>query len=150
MRAFILILCLLPTLAFATEERFVLETTQQQEWFLELTAELRCPKCQNQNIADSNAVVSQDMKRKVHQLLSQGQNKQEILAYMKQRYGNFVHYKPPVTLATLMLWLLPICFLLLGLSLIWFKGRKQKAVSSQQELEQAELLLKSQQSEEKS
>lgn len=149
MRTFILTLLLLPFLTMATEERFELETAQQQQWFLELTAELRCPKCQNQNIADSNAMVSQDMKRKVHQLLSEGQDKRQVLDYMKQRYGNFVHYKPPVTPATLMLWILPVCFLFVGFALIWAKGRKQKQQASHSELQQAELLLKSQQSEEK-
>lgn len=95
----------------AAEERFPLTSEQQRQVFTELTANLRCPKCQNQSIADSNATVSIDMKRKVHQLLLQGKSKDYIITYMKQRYGDFVYYQPPVNNATLVLWIGPLLVL---------------------------------------
>lgn len=95
----------------AAEEMLKFESTQQQALFRELTAELRCPKCQNQNIADSNAVVAVDMRNKTYQLVQEGQSKQQVLDYMKQRYGDFVHYQPPLQWSTIWLWLLPAALL---------------------------------------
>ena len=94
--------------ATATEDLVQFESAEQQQLYRQLTAELRCPKCQNQNIADSNAVVAVDMRQKTYQLVQQGQNKQQVLDYMKQRYGDFVHYQPPFQLSTVLLWLLPV------------------------------------------
>lgn len=110
----------------AVEERYPLQTKQQRVWFQELTADLRCPKCQNQNIADSNATVSIDMKRKVHALLLEGKSKQEIVVYMKQRYGDFVYYQPPVNQTTIFLWLIP-CLALLTAIWLFFSRRGGKA-----------------------
>lgn len=109
-------LCLLCCVAVllplqAAEELLKFETAQQQALFRELTAELRCPKCQNQNIADSNAVVAVDMRNKTYQLVQEGQSKQQVLDYMKQRYGDFVHYQPPLQWSTIWLWLLPAALL---------------------------------------
>jgi cytochrome c-type biogenesis protein CcmH len=108
----------------AAEELLQFQSSEQQALFRELTAELRCPKCQNQNIADSNAVVAVDMRQKTYQLVQQGQNKQQVLAYMKQRYGDFVHYQPPVQWSTIWLWLLPVGLLT---SMFVFMLRKGKA-----------------------
>lgn len=116
-RLCLLFVSLACTQVLASQERYPLETQQQKQWFLELTADLRCPKCQNQNIADSNATVSLDMKRKVHQLLLAGNDKPFIIDYMKQRYGDFVYYQPPINAATIALWFLPLLALLLSL---WF------------------------------
>ena len=90
----------------------------QRQIFLSLTAELRCPMCQNQNIADSDAMISHDMRRKVYQLLQAGKTEQEVIDFMKARYGDFVHYKPPVTPYTLWLWLLPVLFAVTALFFI--------------------------------
>lgn len=81
---------------------------KQQQLFQQLTADLRCPKCQNQNIADSNAVVAVDMRNKTYELVRDGQSYQEVVSYMKDRYGDFVHYQPPLRWSTIWLWLLPV------------------------------------------
>ncbi len=94
--------------ASATEELLQFESAEQQQLYRQLTAELRCPKCQNQNIADSNAVVAVDMRNKTLELVRQGQSHDEVIDYMKQRYGDFVHYQPPFQLSTVWLWLLPL------------------------------------------
>lgn len=111
----------------AAEELLQFQSAQQQTLFRELTAELRCPKCQNQNIADSNAVVAVDMRQKTYQLVQQGQNKQQVLDYMKQRYGDFVHYQPPVQWSTIWLWLLPAA-LLTGMFVFMFRKGKTDPV----------------------
>ena len=114
-----LLLTLACSMATVASERYPLQTEQQRQWFAQLTADLRCPKCQNQNIADSNATVSVDMKRKVHQLLLEGHSKQHIIDYMKQRYGDFVYYQPPVNTVTSVLWWGPGIILLIALWLFF-------------------------------
>ncbi|GMM73175.1 hypothetical protein MTsDn5_31280 [Alteromonas gracilis] len=104
--------------ANAAEDKFSFDTPAQRESFLTLTAELRCPMCQNQNIADSDAMIAHDMRRKVYALLKQGKTEQEIIDFMKSRYGDFVHYQPPVTAATLWLWAGPVLFIFIALLVV--------------------------------
>lgn len=112
-----------------TEDQINFKSEQQKQTYLELTAELRCPKCQNQNIADSNAVVAKDMRVKTKQLLDDGQNKQQVIDYMVNRYGQFAHYQPPFNIATSMLWLMPIGFILLA-GLVQINRSKSKGQTS--------------------
>ncbi len=94
-------------------------TSQEQEKeYQQLTQELRCPQCQNNNIADSNATIAVDMRAKVFELLQEGKSKQQVVDYMVQRYGNFVTYDPPLTAATIMLWVLPLLLVLFGIALV--------------------------------
>lgn len=102
----------------AAEDKFSFDTPAQRESFLKLTAELRCPMCQNQNIADSDAMIAHDMRRKVYALLKQGKTEQEVIDFMKSRYGDFVHYQPPVTAATLWLWACPVLFIFIALIVV--------------------------------
>ena len=92
-----MIALIISTSVMATQENYAFETEQQRVDFKRLTAELRCPMCQNQNIADSDAMIAHDMRRKVYQLITQGNNHDQVIDFMKQRYGDFVHYQPPVT-----------------------------------------------------
>ena len=112
------LLILFSASSFATQENYQFDTPEQQALFKELTATLRCPMCQNQNIADSDAMIAHDMRRKVYQLINQGQDHEQVVAFMKSRYGDFVYYQPPVTRTTIWLWLLPISVVLLGIVLI--------------------------------
>ncbi len=112
------------SLAMAAEERLSFEDPAQQQLYRQLTAELRCPKCQNQNIADSNAVVAVDMRQKTYQLVQQGQDYQQVVDFMKQRYGDFVHYKPPVRLSTIWLWLLPALMVPALWLAVWWRRRQ--------------------------
>ena len=68
-----------------------------------LTEELRCPKCQNQNIADSDAPIAKDLRNEIHRMLGEGKSDDEIVDFLVARYGDFVHYKPPINERT---WLL--------------------------------------------
>jgi len=96
-------MALIETYEFSTPE---LEARYQQ-----LSEELRCPKCQNQNIADSNAPIAQDLRKLLHQQLEQGATDAEILDYMVARYGEFVRYRPRFGGANLVLWLAPVLLL---------------------------------------
>ena len=111
--------------ATATEDLVQFESAEQQQLYRQLTAELRCPKCQNQNIADSNAVVAVDMREKTYQLIREGKDRQQVLDYMINRYGDFVHYLPPVNRYTLWLWLLPLLMLLVLIAVGVFRRSQQ-------------------------
>ncbi|QUJ69142.1 cytochrome c-type biogenesis protein CcmH [Photobacterium sp. GJ3] len=110
--------------AQASIDVYEFQTPEQETTYQELTATLRCPKCQNNNIADSNAELAKDMRQKVYEMLKQGKSKQDIIDYMIARYGNFVTYNPPVMPSTLILWLGPLCFLLIGASVLVYRSRR--------------------------
>ncbi|MAD74906.1 MAG: cytochrome C biogenesis protein [Rheinheimera sp.] len=120
------------TPAFATEEALRFDNETQRKLYQQLTAELRCPQCQNQNIADSNAIVSVDMRQKTYDMIKQGSSRDDVLDYMINRYGNFVHYQPPLNRYTLLLWLAPV-LMLLALVALQLKRRRQQAAESSSE-----------------
>lgn len=129
------------TVTQATEEAYEFESQQQRLLFQTLTAELRCPMCQNQNIADSDAMISHDMRRKVYTLIKQGKNEEEIINYMKSRYGDFIHYKPPVTPVTMWLWLAPILFSVVALMVVFLRRRTTPPEDMAAKLAKAEAML---------
>ena len=124
------------------EENYQFASEAQRQVFLSLTAELRCPMCQNQNIADSDAMISHDMRRKVFQLLQEGKTEQEVIDFMKARYGDFVHYKPPVTPYTMWLWLIPVLFAVFALIKITRAPKSFEVEDLDSKLAQADELLK--------
>lgn len=123
-------------------DNYQFDNPQQRERFLSLTAELRCPLCQNQNIADSDAMIAHDMRRKVYQLVQEGNSEQQVIDFMKARYGNFVHYQPPVTPLTLWLWVLPVLFAVSALLFVMRKRKPESTDDLNEKLAQADELLK--------
>jgi len=112
----------------AIESDGLADETQRQR-FYQLTRELRCPKCQNQDIADSNAPIAADLRREIRRLLQQGQSNEQITAHMVARYGEFVRYKPALNRHTLLLWFAPGVLLLLGLAALALLVLKRRRVS---------------------
>ena len=102
---------------------------EQEKDYHQLTQELRCPQCQNNNIADSNATIAVDMRGKVFELLQEGKKRSEVVDYMIQRYGNFVTYDPPMTTSTIVLWIAPILLVLIGIFLYLNANRKAQVRS---------------------
>jgi cytochrome c-type biogenesis protein CcmH len=84
-----------------------------------LAEELRCLVCQNQTIADSSAPLALDLRNQIRTQIAQGRSDDEIRAYMVQRYGDFVLYKPPFKATTAILWLAPFLLLLVGSGVFW-------------------------------
>ena len=111
--------------ALATIDVMQFKDEAQEQQFRQLTEQLRCPKCQNNSIADSNAIIAADMRAKVYELMQQGNSKQQIIDYMVARYGNFVTYEPPVTAATLILWVGPALFVLIGTAVVVLRARRR-------------------------
>ncbi len=97
----------------------------EEQAFREITSQLRCPKCQNNSIADSNAMIAADMRQKVYELMQQGKTKGQIVDYMVARYGHFVSYEPPLTAGTVLLWLGPGLFVLAGAGVIIARARRR-------------------------
>ena len=96
--------------------------------YQQLIEELRCPKCQNQNLADSNSPISQDLRAEVQRLLELGMTNPEIEQYLTARYSEFILYRPHVNNNTYLLWLAPIVILLIGMAIVFGLSRRPKAV----------------------
>lgn len=106
-------------------DTYKFSSVAQEQQYRQLTASLRCPKCQNNSIADSNAMIAADMRLKVYQQLQNGQTPEQIKAWMVARYGNFVTYEPPVMASTLVLWAGPVLFVVAGMLVIVIRSRKR-------------------------
>ena len=102
--------------------------------FNALTKELRCPKCQNQNLADSNSPIAADLRREVYELLQQGQADIEIVNFMVARYGDFVLYRPRVNSLTYILWFGPIVLLFIGIGVVIMVLRRKPAKQAEETL----------------
>ncbi|HUG57240.1 MAG TPA: cytochrome c-type biogenesis protein [Candidimonas sp.] len=83
-----------------------------------LATQLRCVVCQNQTVAESNAPLAADMRREIRTQLESGHSDQQVIDFFEQRYGAFVHYRPPFRPATWLLWGAPFLFALCGLALL--------------------------------
>lgn len=117
-------------IAYAAQDYYSFATPQQQQRFYSLTSELRCLVCQNQNLAESNAPLANDLRNQVYQQIQQGQSDQQIVDYLVTRYGDYILYKPPFNKATLGLWIAPFLLLLTGISyLFYYLSRKNHAHS---------------------
>nr|WP_279007563.1 cytochrome c-type biogenesis protein [Aeromonas jandaei] len=134
--------------AMAAIDVYTFDNDNQEQVFRELTKELRCPKCQNQDIADSNAGLAKDLRDKTYQMVRQGKDKDEIVDYMVARYGNFILYNPPLMASTLILWLGPLLVIVIGLGGVVMRSRRpvaaakpvDSALSEEEQRRLAELL----------
>lgn len=121
-------------------------SADQEQQYRHLTQSLRCPKCQNNSIADSNSMIAADMRLKVYELLQTGQTPEQVKQYMVARYGNFVTYDPPVMASTLILWAGPVLFVIAGALVIVLRSRRRQLTSNvldEDEQQRLEALLKS-------
>jgi cytochrome c-type biogenesis protein CcmH len=97
--------------AFDTHE-FADDSQRKRSY--DLASVLRCPKCQNQNIAESNSPIADDLRGEIHRMLVAGRSDEQIIDFMVSRYGDFVLYDPPLSSRTVLLWLGPAALLLVG------------------------------------
>ena len=109
----------------AAKDPLIFMNPEQEARYNELTMELRCLVCQNQNLADSDAPLAQDLRKEIYDMMQAGRSNEEIKTFMVDRYGDFVLYKPPVQGNTLALWLAPAVLLLLGGVVVVFIVRKR-------------------------
>ena len=124
----ILIACLLSVslCLHAAIETYQFDSPEQEARFRQLGYELRCPKCQNQAIGDSDAEISGDLRAEVYRMLKDGATDDEIREFMVARYGRYVLYNPPLDKHTLILWFGPAVLLIFGGIFVGFRIRQSK------------------------
>jgi cytochrome c-type biogenesis protein CcmH len=128
-----LLLLLLLAAPLLAQEPLVFEDAAQEARYNDLTLELRCLVCQNQNLADSDAPLAQDLRREIYEMMMAGQTDEQIKTFMVERYGDFVLYRPPMQGNTIALWVLPIVLLLFGAVIVFFtvRNRNRKLAAQQ-------------------
>lgn len=117
--AMVLLVAGLSMSAWANIDTYQFDNPRQEAQYRALIEEFRCPKCQNQNLAGSDAPIAQDLKQKTYDMVKDGRSDTEIRQYMNERYGDFISYKPPVRPSTWILWFFPPV-LLVFVMLAWF------------------------------
>ena len=127
MRSLILMLLLVSGPVLATIDAYEFKEYEDEQRFRVLIEELRCPKCQNQNIADSNAGLAKDIKDRAYRLIMEGKSNQEITHYMVERYGDFITYRPPLKPSTWFLWFGPFVLTLLAVAILLVRKLQAKS-----------------------
>ncbi|MCL7939641.1 cytochrome c-type biogenesis protein CcmH [Halomonas sp. ATCH28] len=128
-----LLLCLLlwlPALGQAAVEVREFDDPVTEQRYRDLTATLRCPKCENQAIGDSDSPIAGDMRERVYLQLQDGRSDKEILDFMVNRFGDYVLYNPRLEGRTLLLWGLPAGLVLLGAVVVVFMVRVRRRTSA--------------------
>ena len=105
-------------------------TNEELVRYHDLLEELRCLVCQNQNLAESNASLANDLKRQVEDMIRAGQTDEQIKTYLQARYGDFVLYRPPFKPTTWVLWISPFVVLIVVLLIAWLTLRKRQATQT--------------------
>ena len=124
------------------------EDPQIEQRMKNLTEQLRCLVCQNETLADSRADLAEDLRKQIREQMKAGKSDKEIIAYLTDRYGDFVLYKPPVKATTYLLWFGPFVFLIGGTILLYrFVKRRRELIHEEpltaDERKQAEEILRS-------
>lgn len=130
-------------LYFISSASFAIDAKQfddavKQDRYEDLIYELRCPVCQNQNLADSNAPLAKDLRNEIFEQIESGKTDDYIVDFMVTRYGEFVQYRPSFEAKTLLLWGLPVILLLGGILFAIVSIRKQ-SVTTEMETDDTKL-----------
>ena len=132
----LLLICLLTSVAMAQvqEEERPSDDPVIEQRLAKLSKELRCLQCRNQTLADSPAGLAADLRREIRTQMKAGKSDQEIIAFLTQRYGDFILYRPRVTVTTYLLWFGPFVLLLAGLALLFRYIKQRRDSISEQPL----------------
>ena len=131
MKKLIIILSLLVSMSMleAAVEVKQFQKPEHEHRYKNLINEFRCVVCQNQNIADSNAALAQDLRKQVYKMINSGKSDDEIMEFMVARYGDFVLYRPQFNSMTFLLWVGPFIIFIIGLYfLISFIRQRKKII----------------------
>jgi len=120
------------------QEPFIFDNQATEDRFETLAFELRCPVCQNQNLADSDAPLAHDLRQQIYDMIMDGKTDEQIKQFMVERYGDFVLYRPPVQANTWLLWLAPLIMLIIGGWVLFANVRKRAALQDSTEEFKAE------------
>lgn len=131
------LVCLLMLFAISMQANAAIEAHQfdtdlQRQRYQSFIEEMRCPKCQNQNLAGSDSPISADLRREIYEMIKLGKSDKEIVDFMVDRYGDFILYRPRVTPVTYVLWAAPVALLVVGaLVLMMMLRRRRRLVVAQ-------------------
>lgn len=123
----LMLLTAVPSHAVVEVYEFESEVTRQR--YLSFIEELRCPKCQNQNLAGSDSPIASDLRRELRRLLDEARSDTEIVDFMVQRYGEYVLYKPKLQRNTMILWGLPLLLLVGALMSVLVLIRRRRVLA---------------------
>ena len=110
---------MLTTSANAIDAVAAFDDPEMQARYEKIISEVRCLKCQNQTIKDSNAFLASDLRREIRHMLEEGKTDDEIYEFLVARYGDFALYRPRASGKTLILWIAPMMFLVFGALALW-------------------------------
>lgn len=106
------------------------EDPEIEQRMVRLAEDLRCLVCQNESLAGSHAELAEDLRREIREQMKAGKNDKEVIAYLTERYGDFVLYRPPFKPVTYLLWLGPVLFLGIGGGAWYMTLRRRRAAES--------------------
>ncbi len=112
--------------AYAADVLLQFDSPEQKDRYHALIDELRCMVCQNQNIADSNAPLAQDLRERTYAMIKKGDSDDQIIKFMTDRFGDFVLYRPPFNISTALLWLAPVLILSIVFITYWSYSRRRR------------------------
>jgi len=136
-----LLSCLLLILSLsvhANEAALNAEDPAIEARLVKMAEDLRCLVCQNESLAASNAELAQDLRREVREQMKAGKSDQEVIAYLTERYGDFVLYRPPFKPVTYLLWLGPLLFLGIGAG-FWYTAMKKRRAPRKAPLDEKQI-----------
>ena len=132
----LLLLCLIAPFSVAQvrRQRPVIDDPAIEQRLQKLSHELRCLVCQNETLADSRADLAEDLRDEIRVQMKAGKTDKEIIAFLTERYGQFILYRPQVTPTTYLLWFGPFVLLLLGLSILFIYIKQRRKMIPEQPL----------------
>lgn len=125
-RSRIIALLFFALFAIVTNAQPVTDEAVVEQRLAKLSHELRCLQCRNQTLAESPAGLAEDLRREIRVQIRAGKSDQEIIAFLTQRYGDFILYRPRVTATTYLLWFGPFVLMLGGLFLLFSYIKKRR------------------------
>ena len=123
---FLAIVTLMAVVPAPAGDPLIFTDAEREVRYQQLTVQLRCLVCQNQNLADSDAPLAQDLRQEIYNMMQAGRTDDEIKQFLIDRYGDFVLYMPPVKSNTLVLWLMPAMLLIGGALVVLIVVRRRK------------------------
>ncbi len=113
--------------ASAAEDTYQFDNPVDRARFQSFVEEMRCPKCQNQNLADSDSPIAEDLRREIYEMIQDDRSDKEIVDALVESYGQYILYRPPLNASTWALWFAPFALLLVGIvALIWIAVRRRQ------------------------
>ena len=114
--------------SFAAIEVHEFDNDVDRQRYQTFIDEMRCPKCQNQNLAGTNSPIAMDLRRELELMIKDGKSDKEIVDFMVERYGEFILYRPRLSPATMLLWSAPVLLLIFGVVMLLLIVRKRRRI----------------------